>query len=588
MNNSMGGIVAYFSMEICLEQAIPTYSGGLGVLAGDTLRSAADLNLPMVAVSLVHRDGYFIQRLDADGQQHEDPETWVPENVLPEAGARASVSIAGRTVAIRAFRYDVVGAGGHVVPVFLLDTKLDENSEWDRTLTDCLYGGDSHYRLCQEVVLGMGGAAILEALGYAEDAQYHINEGHAALLTLTLLEREIAGRSRHDINEALLERVRHRCIFTTHTPVPAGHDRFDEAEYRSVLGDERAQLLVDAHAVEDHTLNMTHLALRLSRYVNGVAMRHREISQGMFPDYPIDSITNGVHALTWTAAPYQELFDRRIPEWRRDNQYLRYAIDIPLEEILDAHAATKTALFDEVHRRTGVKLDLSVLTIGFARRATPYKRADLIFSDIPKLKAIAERAGKIQLLYGGKAHPRDEGGKALIKHIFEAGKLLAPEVQVLYLENYEIDIAALMTSGVDVWLNNPTKPLEASGTSGMKAALNGVPSYSVLDGWWVEGCIDGVTGWSIGAARSDANDEIADLYVKLERVILPLFYGNPFSWARVMRNAIALNGSFFNTQRMVGQYVHNAYFPSPDHRPIPVAAAANAKEEVQTAWAGVR
>lgn len=588
MNNSMGGIVAYFSMEICLEQAIPTYSGGLGVLAGDTLRSAADLNLPMVAVSLVHRDGYFIQRLDADGQQHESPETWVPEKVLPEVAPRASVSIAGRTVAIRAFRYDVVGAGGHVVPVFLLDTRLDENSEWDRTLTDCLYGGDSHYRLCQEVVLGMGGAAILEALGYAEDALYHINEGHAALLTLTLLEREIAGRSRHDINEALLERVRHRCIFTTHTPVPAGHDRFDEAEYRSVLGDERAQLLVDAHAVEDHTLNMTHLALRLSRYVNGVAMRHREISQGMFPDYPIDSITNGVHALTWTAAPYQELFDRRIPEWRRDNQYLRYAIDIPLEEILDAHAATKAALFDEVHRRTGVKFDLSVLTIGFARRATPYKRADLIFSDIPKLKAIAERAGKIQLLYGGKAHPRDEGGKALIKHIFEAGKLLAPEVQVLYLENYEIDIAALMTSGVDVWLNNPTKPLEASGTSGMKAALNGVPSYSVLDGWWVEGCIDGVTGWSIGAARSDSNDEIADLYVKLERVILPLFYGNPFSWARVMRNAIALNGSFFNTQRMVGQYVHNAYFPSPDHRPIPVAAAANAKEEVQTAWAGVR
>ncbi|HEY7860961.1 MAG TPA: alpha-glucan family phosphorylase, partial [Gemmatimonadaceae bacterium] len=402
MNNSTGGIVAYFSMEICLEQAIPTYSGGLGVLAGDTLRSAADLNLPMVAVSLVHRNGYFIQRLDADGQQHEDPETWVPENVLPEVEARASVSIAGRTVAVRAFRYDVVGAGGHIVPVFLLDTKLDENSEWDRTLTDCLYGGDSHYRLCQEVVLGMGGAAILEALGYAEDAQYHINEGHAALLTLTLLEREIAGRSRHDINEALLERVRHRCIFTTHTPVPAGHDRFDEAEYKSVLGDERAQLLIDAHAVEDHTLNMTHLALRLSRYVNGVAMRHREISQGMFPDYPIDSITNGVHALTWTAAPYQELFDRRIPEWRRDNQYLRYAIDIPLEEILDAHAATKAALFDEVHRRTGVKLDLSVLTIGFARRATPYKRADLIFSDIPKLKAIAERAGKIQLLYGGK------------------------------------------------------------------------------------------------------------------------------------------------------------------------------------------
>ena len=480
------------------------------------------------------------------------------------------------------------GAGGHVVPVFLLDTKLEENSEWDRTLTDCLYGGDSHYRLCQEVVLGMGGAAILEMMGYADRAQYHINEGHAALLTLTLLEREMAGQAHRDISEADLERVRHRCIFTTHTPVPAGHDRFDEDEVKSVLGSERAQMLADAHVIEEHTLNMTHLALRLSRYVNGVAMRHREISQGMFPDYPIDSITNGVHATTWTAQPFQELFDKRIPEWRRDNQYLRYAIDIPLEEILDAHAVTKAALFAEVHSRTGVRLDPAVMTIGFARRATPYKRADLIFSDIKRLQAIAERSGRIQLLFGGKAHPRDEGGKTLIKQIYAAAAALPASVHVVYVENYEMEIAHLMTSGVDLWLNTPTKPLEASGTSGMKAALNGVPSYSVLDGWWVEGCIDGVTGWSIGAARSDEGEEIADLYVKLERVILPLYYGLPFSWATVMRNAIALNGSFFNTQRMVGQYVHNAYFPPQDQRPIPVAAAENAKEDVHSAWAGVR
>jgi glycogen phosphorylase len=583
-----GAIIAYFSMEICLEQAIPTYSGGLGVLAGDTLRSAADLEVPMVAVTLLHRKGYFTQTLDANGQQHEAPVLWSPETVLAAESARSSVEIAGRHVAIRAWRYDVIGAGGHIVPVFLLDTNLEENSEWDRTLTDVLYGGDSHYRLCQEVVLGMGGAAILEAMGYAADAQYHMNEGHAALITLTLLERELAGRARHDIGEADLERVRRRCIFTTHTPVPAGHDRFDEGEYKSVLGEDRAQLLVDAHVIEDHTLNMTHLALRLSRYVNAVAMRHREISQGMFPDYPIDSITNGVHALTWTAQPFQELFDRRIPEWRRDNQYLRYAIDIPLEEILDAHAATKAALFAEVQMRTGVKLDPTVITIGFARRATPYKRADLIFSDVKRLRAIAERSGKIQLIFGGKAHPRDEGGKALIRQIYAAAAELEGHVQVVYLANYEMEIAHLMTSGVDLWLNNPTKPLEASGTSGMKAALNGVPSYSVLDGWWVEGCIDGVTGWAIGRARGGPDDEIADLYVKLERVILPLFYGLPFSWANVMRNAIALNGSFFNTQRMVGQYVHNAYFPAANQRPIPVAAAENAQEEVHSAWAGVR
>ncbi|MEO8881485.1 MAG: alpha-glucan family phosphorylase [Gemmatimonadaceae bacterium] len=583
-----GAIVAYFSMEICLEQAIPTYSGGLGVLAGDTLRAAADLEVPMIAVTLLDRKGYFTQTLDPSGQQHEAEVTWSPEKVLAPERARASVEIGGRRVEIRAWRYDVRGANGHVVPVFLLDTNLPENTEWDRTLTDCLYGGDSHYRLCQEVVLGMGGAAMLEAMGYADDALYHMNEGHAALITLTLLERELAGRARNDISEAVLERVRKRCIFTTHTPVPAGHDKFDEGEFRSVLGDARAQLLFDAHVIDGTTLNMTHLALRLSRYVNAVAMRHREISQGMFPDYPIDSITNGVHATTWTAAPFQALFDRRIPEWRRDNQYLRYAIDIPLEEILDAHAEAKAALFAEVHARTGVKLDPAVMTIGFARRATPYKRADLIFSDINRLKAIAERSGKIQLLFGGKAHPRDEGGKSLIKQIYAAAASLPSSVHVVYVENYEMDIAHLMTAGVDLWLNNPTKPLEASGTSGMKAALNGVPSYSVLDGWWVEGCIDGVTGWSIGDAKSDEGEEIADLYVKLERVILPLFYGLPFSWAKVMRNAIALNGSFFNTQRMVGQYVHNAYFPPKDQRPIPVAAAENAKEEVHTAWAGLQ
>ena len=234
-------------MEICLEQAIPTYSGGLGVLAGDTLRSAADLEVPMVAVTLLHRKGYFTQTLDADGQQHEAPVQLESRERCSRPRARAHPS---RSPAA-ASRFapgatTCIGAGGHVVPVFLLDTKLEENSEWDRTLTDCLYGGDSHYRLCQEVVLGMGGAAMLDAMGYADDAQYHMNEGHAALITLTLLERELAGRARHDISEADLERVRQRCIFTTHTPVPAGHDKFDEGEYKGVLGDDRAQLLVDA------------------------------------------------------------------------------------------------------------------------------------------------------------------------------------------------------------------------------------------------------------------------------------------------------------------------------------------------------
>src|SRR5215207_5009765 len=464
--------VAYFSMEICLEQAIPTYSGGLGVLAGDTLRSAADLGVPLVAVTLLHRKGYFEQHLDAAGQQTELPVHWSPETVLEPVDARSTVTIEGREVQVRAFKYVVHGVRGHEVPVFLLDTQLPENSEWDRTLTDTLYGGDEHYRLCQEIVLGMGGAALLQAMGIDGGTIYHLNEGHSALLTLQLLERQLDGRQHFELDDSDLESVRHRCIFTTHTPVPAGHDKFPLEMVRHVLGDERVALLEAAGGVHEGMLNMTHLALHLTRFVNGVAMRHRDVSRGMFPEYPVNSITNGVHAVTWTAPEFASLFDRRMPEWRRDNLYLRYAVGIPLQEIRDAHAASKRVLLDEIARRTGQQLDPMAMTIGFARRATPYKRADLIFSDLDRLTQIARTVGKIQIVYGG-------------------------EVKVVYIENYEMAVALQMVAGVDLWLNNPMKPLEASGTSGMKAALNGVPSFSVLDGWWVEGHVEGVTGWSI-------------------------------------------------------------------------------------------
>jgi len=560
------GIVAYFSMEICLERRIPTYSGGLGVLAGDTLRSAADLELPLIAVSLAHRKGYFHQHLDAQGRQTETPEEWHPEEILEPYEPRVTVEIEGRTVYVRAWRYSVHGITGHTIPVVLLDTNLDENEEWDRTLTDVLYGGDQRYRLAQEMVLGMGGAAMLLALGYHDGIHYHINEGHAALLTLVLLDRQLGGRAPWEANDADFEAVRRRCIFTTHTPVPAGHDKFAEDEVLRSLGEHYAALLSATRCCDDDgSLNMTYLALRLSRYINGVAMRHREVSREMFPAHPIDAITNGVHAVTWTSEPFRALFDRRIPEWRRDNLYLRYAVAIPLEDIRDAHAAAKQAMIDEVEHRSGVRLDPATMTIGFARRATPYKRADLIFSDLDRLRAIVAATGPLQIVYGGKAHPRDEGGKALIRHIFEAARKLEGEIRVVYLENYDIDVASMLTSGVDLWLNNPRKPLEASGTSGMKAALNGVPSLSVLDGWWFEGHIEGVTGWSIGGSAEpepDESRESNDLYVKLEQVILPLFYALPLGYVQVMRHAIALNGSFFNTQRMVQQYVRNAYFPT--------------------------
>ncbi len=559
---SPNSTVAYFSMEIALDKAVPTYSGGLGVLAGDTLRSAADLAVPVVGVTLLHRKGYFEQHLDANGTQTEAPVIWRPEEVLEAVDTRTSVQIEGRTVAIRAWKYPVRGVSGHEVPVYLLDTNLPENSEWDRALTDYLYGGDSHYRLCQEVVLGMGGAALLKALDVPAQL-YHMKEGHSALLTVCLLDWQLEGRKPFELSESDIEDIRHRCVFTTHTPVPAGHDRFPLDLVRHVLGDNQIALLEAAHCVDAGELNLTHVALRLARFVNGVAMKHREVSQGMFPNFPIDAITNGVHALTWTSPAFQQLFDRRIPEWRTDNLYLRYAVGIPLQEIRSAHAEAKKSMIAEIAKRTGVQLDPKIFTLGFARRATPYKRADLVFSDPKRLAEMASQVGPIQIVFGGKAHPNDNGGKDLIRRIHQAAAQLAGTVTVVYVENYEMEIAAQIVAGVDLWLNNPMKPLEASGTSGMKAALIGVPSLSVLDGWWIEGHVEGVTGWSIGGLdpEGDQSKDAVEIYLKLERVILPLYYGLPFAYAEVMRSAIALNGSFFNTQRMVEQYVRNAYFP---------------------------
>jgi starch phosphorylase len=559
-----GTNIAYFSMEICLDRAMPTYSGGLGVLAGDTLRSAADLALPMVGVTLLHRKGYFRQRLDEHGNQTEGPVEWRPEEILTELPQRAHVKIEGRDVQVRAWRFTVRGVTGHEVPVLLLDTALPENDEYDRTLTDHLYGGDARYRLCQEVVLGVGGARLLRTWGFGADARYHMNEGHSALLVLSLLQQRLDGRKAFEINDADIESVRRQCVFTTHTPVPAGHDRFPSDLVRTVLGEECRALLEAGKCLDNGELNMTHIALRLSRFVNGVAMKHREVSIAMFPGFPIDSITNGVHAATWTSPAFQALLDRRIPEWRTDNMYLRYAVGIPLPEIRAAHQEAKQAFIAEVAHQKGIDLDANVFTIGFARRATPYKRADLMFADTGRLAAIAEKVGPMQIVFGGKAHPHDGGGKELIRRIYRAADELKGRINVVYLENYEMSIAAKMVAGVDLWVNNPMKPLEASGTSGMKAALNGVPSLSVLDGWWIEGHVEGVTGWSIGSSESegDQSKDAQDLYLKLERVILPLFYGLPFAYTEVMRHAIALNGSFFNTQRMVEQYVRNAYFPA--------------------------
>lgn len=583
--------VAYFTMEIALENSMPSYSGGLGVLAGDTIRAAADIRLPMVAISLLYRKGYFRQHLSDEGAQTEEPVEWQVEKYLKEEKPRVVVTLENRRVELRAWRYTVKGVRGYEVPVYFLDADLPANEARDRELTGALYGGDPYYRLSQEVLLGIGGVRMLRALGHTELMRYHMNEGHAALLTMELLEEETKRAGRTSVKGEDIEKVRAKCVFTTHTPVPAGHDKFpveyltrlfpDQVRFFDVKDASSADLLKSTLQVEQNfpdlqeaarrgaSVNMTYLALSLSNFVNGVAKLHGEVSRRMFPNVPIEAITNGVHAATWTSAAFRDLFDRYIPSWREDNYSLRGALGLPPEEVWAAHLISKHDLFELVRKKTGLKLDSEAFTIGFARRATSYKRADLILSDLDRLRQIAKNVGPFQIVYAGKAHPKDDGGKEIIKRIFKAKKALKKNVSIVFLDDYNMELGGRLTSGGDLWLNTPQYPLEASGTSGMKAALNGVPSLSILDGWWVEGHIEGVTGWSIGEPhlRGEPNHEAPvdnafdaeSLYSKLESVILPLYYEERNRYLQVMQHAIAINGSFFNTQRMVQQYITDAY-----------------------------
>ena len=559
--------IAYFSMEIGIDEKIHTYSGGLGILAGDTIRSSADLKVPMVAITLLYRKGYFRQRIESDGWQREEPAAWAVESLLEEMPQRTVVMVEGRTIHLRVWKYEVKGVGGYTVPIYFLDADVPENNEWDRTLTHHLYGGDEHYRLCQEVILGIGGIRMLRSLGYQKIQSFHMNEGHAALLTLELLDECAKRDGRGYLIENDRKAVRKRCVFTTHTLVAAGHDKFSIELARKVLGSRDDFFALEGVLHEGKSLNMTRLALNLSRYVNGVAKKHGEASRAIFSGYSINSITNGVHAGTWVSEPFQKLFDKHIPIWKQDNFSLRYALSIPKDEIWIAHMEAKKKLIDFISHETGIRLDEDVLTIGFARRAATYKRADLLFQDIERLKKISSQVGKIQIIYAGKAHPRDYEAKKLIQNIFHAKQSLNGDIKLVYLEDYNMTMGAMITAGVDIWLNTPVPPLEASGTSGMKAALNGVPHLSILDGWWIEGNIEGLTGWSIGEAvigngeNRNHSLDAASLYEKLENIIIPMFYENREQFISMMTHSIAINGSFFNTHRMIQEYVLNAYFP---------------------------
>jgi len=545
--------IAYFSMEIGIDERIPSYSGGLGVLAGDSIKSCADLNVPVVGITLLSEKGYFYQRIDQEGNQIELPIRFNPSDYLTLLPTTTVVTIDGREVTLQVWLYEYHGVNGYIIPVLFLDANVEGNNDWDRTLTTYLYGGDQKYRLAQEIILGIGGVRMLKALGYDTIERYHMNEGHAALGTLELYHQS------EDV-----EKVRDQCVFTTHTPVPAGHDQFDLSYAKPMIGDILAEKILGDVTFENK-LNMTKLALFFSHYVNGVAKKHGEVSRSMFPGYSIDSITNGVHTQTWVSKPFQRLYDDHMPGWRSDPFLLRSAFSVDKEKIWTAHQEAKKKLIDFVNLRRNVGMNYDDFTIGFARRATEYKRPDLLISDVGRLHHIAKNIGPLQIIYGGKAHPKDTSGKESIKKIFRTRKHLDGQIKMTFIPNYDITLGKLLTAGSDLWLNTPRRPYEASGTSGMKAAHNGVPQFGTLDGWWLEGCIENITGWSIGPEKTEdqeSDDKIdqEDLYRKLEQIIMPKFYHDRENWIRTMRSCIAINASFFNTNRMIQQYVLNAYF----------------------------
>jgi starch phosphorylase len=548
--------IAYFSMEMALRPEMHTYSGGLGALAGDMARSCADLDLPVVFVTLASREGYLRQEIDAEGRQIDHADPWEPMDWATPLGAMVALAIEGRQVWIRPWLHVLKCPVGHAVPVLLLDTRLEQNDPADRAITDRLYGGDEAYRLKQEIVLGIGGERLLHALGF-EIETYHLNEGHAALLTAALLRRHPHAGDR-PAESALgfdADQVRERCVFTTHTPVEAGHDRFAYAlaeRQLDLIPIDQLKLVAGADR-----LNMTRLALNLSGYVNGVALRHAETTRQMFPGYRIRAVTNGVHVPSWAHPAFGRLFQGMAPDWGHDPEQLAIADQLPDADVSAAHNEAKSELIAEVKLRTGFQLQPDLPLLAFARRMTGYKRADLIFTDPERLRAI-HRRHPFQIVMAGKAHPRDEGGKVLIQRLHACLREL-PDIPMAFVPGYDMALARTLVSGADVWLNTPLPPMEASGTSGMKAAVNGVLNLSVLDGWWIEACIEGVTGWAIGMDDRRDDDDALQLYEKLENAVLPLYQDDRSRWVWMMKQAISKVAPRFNSQRMMRRYASEAY-----------------------------
>lgn len=537
---------------------IPAGSAFLQAIPRDPVQT---WNCRWSSSALLSRAGYFLQGLDAEGCQIEAPDWWDVDRWCAPLDAVVAIAIEGKPVWVRPWLYIHTCPLGHQVPILLLDTDLEQNAESDRALSNQLYGGDEVYRLKQEIVLGIGGSRLLRALGF-DIHTYHLNEGHAALLTLDLLNRsrvaaeELApGESLYDVAE-----VRARCVFTTHTQVEAGHDQFSYELFERLMPG-----LVELESIKNlaghDRLNMTRLALSLAGYVNGVARRHAEMTEHMFPGYHIHAVTNGVHVDTWTHPAFAALYTANLPQWHHEPEVLVRALQLPEDAVWSCHCAAKNELIELVKAATGVTLNPDLPILGFARRMTGYKRPLLLFHDIDRLTAIASRH-PMQIVLAGKAHPKDESGKEAIRELNGICRALTGKLSCTFLPNYDMHLAMALVSGSDVWLNTPLPPLEASGTSGMKAALNGVLHLSVLDGWWVEACIDGVTGWSIGDDDLSACDErriATSLYDKLETAVLPLYHDNPAGWRRVMKQAIGYIGYYYNSQRMMRRYAAEAY-----------------------------
>ena len=540
--------VGYFTAEIGLWSDLSTYSGGLGVLAGDHVKSAADAEIPLIGVTLLYREGYSRQHLDSDGIQSETYPVLDPSEFLESTDITIQLPLDNQTIFARVWCANVVGQTGHKVPVYFLDTTHELNSQYHQEIGHRLYGGDDDTRIRQEYLLGVGGIQLFDHL-QMELKGIHLNEGHCTFAMLELLSR---GWSR--------ERLTEKSLFTTHTPVPAGHDRFEWSLVKEIMGDklpdDAQELVRNAGDSEGgNRCSMSHLAVALSTSVNAVSILNAEVAQTVFSEKKIIPITNGVHHPTWTSTTMTKLFDEHLPEWKANPNQLKEAQKIPTKALKQARNENRKHLRDLVRNETGVEFEEHRLTIGFARRFATYKRANLVFHDLEKLREIG--AGKIQFVFSGKAHPKDEGGKQLIRDIFSSAKTVEEEIPVAFLENYSMATGLALTSGVDIWLNNPIRPLEASGTSGMKAAMNGVPNCSILDGWWPEACRHGINGWAIGNAEDDRNDprDAANIYSTLQNDVLPSWEGKDETWANIMRESIA-SSARFTGRRMIEDYLH--------------------------------